>query len=378
VHLPADLTSSSTRSSPAGARPDQNGLPAVAMVSFRFGGADGVSVAASHWAAALRRLGFRVYTVAGQGPVDRVVRGLSLEQAVRPSEAALREALEPADLVVVENLCSLPLRPEATRVVVETIRARPAILHHHDLPWQRERYAHVEGWPPDDPAWVHVTINQRSRMELAARGIGALTVYNGFREKPSGRRGETRRRIRVSPGEMLLLQPTRAIARKRIEVGVSVAEAVGATYWLTGPAEEGFGEQAERILGAAGCPVRRGLPSGVTVADAYAAADAVVLPSSWEGFGCPLIESALHRRPLAVSDFPVAEEIVRFGFRWFSVDDPASLRRWLTRPTQGLIEHNLALARRHFGLQALTVRLAEVLRHGERKGWSFGPGWPRR
>jgi hypothetical protein len=378
VHLPAGLTSSSTRSSPAGARPDQDGLPAVAMVSFRFGGADGVSVAASHWATALRRLGFRVYTVAGQGPVDRMVRDLSLERAGRRSGAALRQALGPADLVVVENVCSLPLRPEVTRLVVETIRGRPAILHHHDLPWQRERYADVDGWPPDDPAWVHVTINRRSRLELAARGIGALTVYNGFQEGLPGRRGATRRRIRVSPGDMLLLQPTRAIARKRIEVGVSVAEAVGATYWLTGPAEEGFGERAEGILGAARCPVRRGLPSGVTVADAYAAADAVVLPSSWEGFGCPLIESALHRRPLAVSDFPVAEEIARFGFRWFSVDDPSSLRRWLTHPTPDLIEHNLALARRHFGLQALTARLAEVLRRGERKGWPFGPGWPRR
>jgi mannosylglucosylglycerate synthase len=376
VHLPAGLTSRSTRSSPAGARPDEDGLPAVAMVSFRFGGADGVSVAASHWAAALRRLGFRVYTVAGQGPVDWVVPDLSLERAGRRSGAALREALAPADLVVVENVCSLPLRPEATRLVAETIRGRPAILHHHDLPWQRERYAHVEGWPPDDPAWVHVTINQRSRRELTARGIGALTVYNGFGEGPPGRRGATRRRIRVSPGEVLLLQPTRAIARKRIEVGVWVAEALGATYWLTGPAEEGFGDRADRILRAAGCPVRRGLPSGVTVADAYAAADAVVLPSSWEGFGCPLIESALHRRPLAVSDYPVAGEIARFGFRWFSVDDPASLRRWLTRPTQGLIENNLALARRHFGLQALTVRLAQVLRHGERRGWPLGP--PRR
>jgi glycosyltransferase involved in cell wall biosynthesis len=378
VHLPADVTSSSTRSSAANARPEEDGLPAVAMVSFRFGGADGVSVAASHWATALRRLGFRVYTVAGQGPVDRVVPDLSLEPGGRRSGAALREALAPADLVVVENVCSLPLRPEATRLVAETIRGRPAILHHHDLPWQRKRYAHVEGWPPHDPAWVHVTINQRSRIELAARGIGALTVYNGFPEGPPGRRGATRRRFRMSRGDVLLLQPTRAIARKRIEVGVSVAEALGATYWLTGPAEEGFGDRADRILGAAGCPVHRGLPSGVSVADAYAAADAVVLPSSWEGFGCPLIESALHRRPLAVSDFPVAGEISRFGFRWFSVDDPASLRRWLTHPTSGLIEHNLALARRHFGLQALTVRLAEVLRHGERKGWPFGPRPPRR
>ncbi len=345
----------------------------VAMVSFRLGQADGVSVAASHWASALGRLGFRVRTVAGEGRADHLVPGLGLHpREGRLSFTALQAVLGRADLVVVENVCSLPLNPAAMRLVSECLRGRPAILHHHDLPWQRARFVHVEGWPPDDPAWIHVAISERSRRELAARGIEAVTVYNGFPEEPPGRPRYTRRRLGIRRGDLLLLQPTRAIPRKQIGAGVALAEALGATYWLTGPAEEGFGPAADRILAGARGPVRRGLPAGLTMADAYAAADAVVLPSSWEGFGCPLIESALHRRPLAVADYPVAAEIARFGFRWFPVDDPRPLRAWLAHRDGGLIEWNHELARRHFSLDALTVTLARLLRAArETRGWGF-------
>jgi glycosyltransferase involved in cell wall biosynthesis len=347
------------------------GKPIVALLSFRLGGADGVSVAASHWAQAFVRLGFRVRTVAGDGRADHIVLGLGFPSDHGISSRDVEAALSGADLVVVENLCSLPLNPEATRVVSESLRGRPAILHHHDLPWQRERFAHFEGWPPDDPAWVHVTINELSRRDLAARGIRATTVYNGFPHEPPGRRRLTRHRLGVRPRDLLILQPTRAIARKNIHVGVALAEALGAAYWLTGPDEEGYGPEAARVLARAGCPVHRGLPAGLTMPDAYAAADAVVLPSSWEGFGCPVIESALHGRPLAVSDYPVAAEIGRFGFRWFPVDDPGPLRAWLRHRDGELIEHNRAVARRHFSLDALTARLADLLRAStaEATGW---------
>jgi glycosyltransferase involved in cell wall biosynthesis len=336
----------------------------VALVSFRLGGADGVSVAAAHWAEAFTRLGFQVLTVAGEGRADRILSGLGLHPPKGSLESRqLEAALGEADLVVVENVCSLPLNPEAGRALAESLRGRPAIVHHHDLPWQRARFAHVRDWPPDDPAWVHVTINELSRHELEARGKRATTVYNGFPEEPPGRRAPTRRALRIQPGGLLVLQPTRAIARKNIPAGVAMAEALGATYWLTGPPEEGYGPEAASILNGAGCPVRWGLPEGVTMADAYAAADAVVLPSTWEGFGCPVVESAMHRRPLAVSDYPVAAEIGRFGFRWFPVDDPEPLRTWLQHRDGGLIEHNRAVARSHFSLDALTDRLAEVLRN---------------
>jgi mannosylglucosylglycerate synthase len=97
--------------------------------------------------------------------------------------------------------------------------------------------------------------------------------------------------------------------------------------------------------------------------DAYAASDAVVFPSTWEGFGAPLIEASLHRRPLAVGDYPVAAEVAAFGFRWFPADDPTPLKAFLDHPDPALLDANHALARRHFSLDALADQLAGLLAH---------------
>jgi glycosyltransferase involved in cell wall biosynthesis len=342
-------------------------VPLVAIVSFRLGGPDGVSVVADHWGEVFRRLGLAVRTVAGAGRADRLLPGLAMDAAPGPELAGeLAGALDGADLVVVENLCSLPRNPAAAEALAGLLAGRPAVIHHHDLPWQRPELGELPGWPPDDPAWCHVTINELSRKQLADRGIAATTVYGGFPEPGPARRDLARGRLGVAPGRRLLLQPTRAIARKNVPGGLAMAEALGADYWLTGPDEDGYGPELARLLAAATCRAHRRLPAGLTMDDAYAASDAVAFPSTWEGFGAPLIEASLRRRPLAVGDFPVAAELAAFGFTWFPAADPAPLLAFLDRPDPAVLEGNAEVARRHFSMDALSGQLADLL---EAAGW---------
>jgi glycosyltransferase involved in cell wall biosynthesis len=337
-------------------------VPTATIVSFRLGGRDGVSIEAGKWADALRHLGWAVTTVAGSGPVDITLEGLAIDAGAPPTRAELDDALAPADLVVVENLCSLPLNPPAASLVAAACAGRPTLLHHHDLPWQRPHMAHLPG-PPDDPSWAHVTINELSRGELAGRGIAATTIYNTFDpDPPMADRSQAREDLGLAPGTRLLLQPTRALPRKNIPGGLALAEAVGSTYWLLGPAEDGFGPELERLLDAARCPVLVGAGAHeLTIAEAYAACDVVLLPSLWEGFGNPSVESATHRRPLAIGPYPVARELSAFGFRWFDSAVPPPVSAWLDDPDEELLAHNHAIASRYFNVGDLPARLAAVL-----------------
>ena len=341
-------------------------MPTCAVISFRLGMPDGVSVVAESWARALSSFGFDVVTVAGEGPVDRRLPGLAIAAPEPPSDAELGAALADADLVVVENLCTIPLNLPAARAVSRVLRGRPAVLHHHDPPWQMEHHAHVTELPPDDGAWRHVTINALTQREFVARGIAATLIYNGFDPEPrTGDRDKTRASLDVANGERLFIHPVRAIPRKNVPGAVRLAEALHASYWLLGRAENGYDGELARVLAGATCRVITASNPG-DMADAYAAADAVLFPSTWEGFGNPPIEASLHRRPTAVGTYPVAGELRAFGFRFFDPDRPRGLDAFLLDPDERVLDHNQHLARTHFSFERMTADLERLLAEA---GW---------
>ncbi len=348
--------------------------PVATILSFRLGGDDGVAVEARKWASALDALGFTVRRVAGElaGPAeqgDAVLPGLALETDARVTPAEIGAAIDGSDLVLVENLCSLPVNPDASRAASAALAAYHGrvVLHHHDLPWQRRGGTQLEAeFPPRLDGALHVTINHRSRRELEARGFPrASTIHNRFdfdRAAPDGAREETRAAFGFRDDEIVLLQPARAIERKNVPGAVRYAAALqralgGRTvrYWLSGPAELGYAPTLERILER--CPVPATLGRGPSALHAYAACDAVVFPSTWEGFGNPTIESIAARRPLAAFRYPVLGEITSYGLSFFELDDAPALARFLLGPDERLLDTNLRRARLHFSIVDLPVAI---------------------
>lgn len=367
------------------------GMIRCAIVSFRLGLSDGVSVVAGHWQQILEAIGFEVVTVAGEGPVDRLVPGLSIgahsgggddtggshrsgTADARGLAEAVSDALADVDLTVVENLCTIPLNLPAARAVAQVLKGQPAILHHHDPPWQRSRFAAVTELPPTDPRWRHVVINRLTAEQFRERGLDATVIYNGFNTNaaPANRSG-LRATLGVDDQTLLIAHPVRAIPRKNIPAAVAIAEALGGTYWLLGEAEDGYQPTLDKVLAAARCEVIH-RPVARTP-DIYAAADLVVFPSEWEGFGNPPIEAAIWGKPCVVGDYPVAKELAAFGFRWFSATNLNEVRSFLdditdvaadtttTADTSAahILEHNRAVAVTHFSLKRVRADLEALL-----------------
>ncbi len=340
-----------------------------AFLSFRLGLSDGVSIVAESWRHCLERMGWRVITVAGGGPVDHLIPWLAIGSERPPDLDELRAVLEGVDLVIVENLLTIPMNLEASRAVARVLRGRPVLLHHHDPPWQRERFAHITELPPTDPNWQHVTINRMTERELAARGIVATTILNGFAVPSAlGDRVSTRAKLGVDDDTVLVVHPVRAIARKNIPAALRLAETLAATYWLTGPAEEGYDDTLAQLVDQTTVRVihRSVADVGVTIPDLYAASDLVAFPSTWEGFGNPLIESALHFRPALVADYPVLAELRALGLEWIPIDDLNSIRDELQSPDLGRRRRNRAIAARDLSMEALQDRLQDLF---DRAGW---------
>ena len=253
----------------------------------------------------------------------------------------------------------------AARTVSQALAGRPAILHHHDPPWQSKQFASITELPTHDQCWQHVVINRLTAEQFAQRGLLTTMIYNGFdTHHPEGDRAAMRAKLQVDDETLLIAHPVKAIPRKNIPKAITIAETLGGTYWLTGEAEESYATTLNQLLTDARCRVVRQPVSRIP--DIYAAADLVVFPSIWEGFGNPPVEAAVWQRPCVVGSYPVAKELTNFGFRWFSPDRLDKVRAFLNCPDTDLLDKNQAIAQQHFSLERVQKDLIALL---DNAGW---------
>lgn len=410
----------------------------IGIVATRLAGVDGVTFEAAKWEVVLEQAGHRVHLCAGEidalRPNSRLVPAMhfTYPQAARVTDAAFDPDSDPAavraeverlaslltpvlrdwadahhiELLVVENAWAIPMQlPLAValrRLVEET--GVPAIGHHHDYWWERERFAECvvpeileHAFPPDLPNVRHVSINSLAAGELRRRrGIESKVVPNVFDyDNPRPRRSASvRRRLRHELGMnehgLLIVQPTRVVPRKGIELAIELVGRLGdpdAVLLITSPAgDEGLDYlvSLERLAERAGVRLRyaadRFVPDDLegqpirpahSLHDAYLAADLITYPSLYEGYGNALLEALFYGVPVVVNRYPVyVADIAPLGLKLIEIDGAitdatvAQVQAIMANPERrrAWARHNFAIAQRHLSYKVLRRRLGRVIR----------------
>ncbi|WP_041082125.1 glycosyltransferase family 4 protein [Thermotoga profunda] len=243
----------------------------IALVHFRAGQTDGVSLEMEKWKTVLEKMRHDVFYVAGElNQIDGIkipslsmenptnlwihknaFEGLSVDQEtfIKVFEEyvfQIKKELEMAnlsvDLLIVNNVLSLGFNLAAAVAITEYARSRKIkiIGHHHDFYWERERYSRPQSdfvakildeyFPPKDNGIFHITINGLAQKELFKRkGIRSMVIPNVFDfDQPAWRIDDYNRDLRKSIGiderDIVILHGTRIVQRKAIEIAMDFVE----------------------------------------------------------------------------------------------------------------------------------------------------------
>lgn len=307
------------------------------------------------------------------------------------------------DLIIVQNALTIPMNLPLgvclTGLIAEL--GIQTIAHHHDFFWERQKYqtnAILDlldtTFPAQLPSIQHVTINTIARKRLKSRrGIDSLVVPNvfDFASPPDGidsYNNKLRVELALTDKDFFILQPTRVVQRKGIELALELVnqlELPGTHLYITHRAQdEGleYWRWLKREAGKMHVDLRlidhlisstRGKIDGhkiYSVWDAYAYADLVTFPSTYEGFGNALLEAIYFKRPVVVNRYPVYNADIRpCGFEFIELDgyvDDESVekaRQALKNPGSltAIVDKNYEIARQYFSFEVLEQKLQEIL-----------------
>ena len=243
------------------------------------------------------------------------------------------------------------------------------------------------------PTIRHVTINTIAQNRLKGRRkIDSVVIPNVFDfATPPPVLDEYNRDFRqvlgLAASEPFILQPTRVIQRKGIELAIELVSRLGPgkRLFITHSAgDEGLAywhwvEREARMMGVSLELIdhlmddERKRVNGqkiYSLADAYLSADLITYPSSYEGFGNALLEAIYYKCPVVVNRYPVYNSDIRpLGFQFIELDgfvddravDQAIQVVQHSQDTDEMVEKNFAIASEHFSLETLETKLSQVL-----------------
>jgi len=450
-------------------------MKTIGIFHYQVGRTDGVSLEIEKWKRVLEEMGHTVHLCAGdlgaaegalieemyhhrpdaerlnyntfselRDYVDDAAYRAELMDLVDVIERKIRAFVEKEgiDFLIPQNVWSVAANPAVSIALARVMRdlQLPALVHNHDFYWERtdalaltcataielaQKYL-----PPRDPLARHVVINSLAQRGLMERkGIESTVVPNVFDfDAPGWQPDEYNQDLRVRIGlrenDLFILQATRIVARKGIELAVDFVKALDdprrrailqerglydgrpfdddsrVVLVLAGYAQDdlsGYTAQLKRKIQRADIDALfiEGIIGGqrqtragkkiYSLWDSYIYADFVTYPSLWEGWGNQFLEALRARLPILLFEYPVYRaDIADKGFRTISLGSKIQGRDDLglaqvapqvieaaadqavelltdARLYQETVKHNFALGREHYSLESLRGYLAPLM-----------------
>jgi len=446
----------------------------IGIFHYQVGRTDGVSLELAKWQKVFEEMGHKVFLCAGDlGSADGTLieemyhhipeiesMNYNTFQELREFDAeGYRQELfrwvgvleEKFRRFIVENKINF-INPQnvwcvaanpAVTIALENVRKEfdiPALAHNHDFYWERKYISLTcstvlefadKFLPPRDPKIKHVVINSLGQKELLERkGISSTVVPNVFDFDPpmwekDDFNSDFRRQIGLKENDLLILQATRVVPRKGIELAIDFVKALEEPERRAELLRRGlydgrkFGEENRIVLVLAGYGrddmtgtyvenlKRYATEQGVDLIhiedqighdrqedagkkkyslwDSYVFADFVTYPSLWEGWGNQFLEAIRAKLPILIYEYPVYTadigpvgfDVVSLGSELIGFDedglakvspemisaaaDQAVELLTNTEERQQVVAHNFELGNEHFSIDALRKYLSDLM-----------------
>jgi glycosyltransferase involved in cell wall biosynthesis len=407
----------------------------VGFISTRLAGTDGVSLETAKWARIFEEVGLDCYYMAGEldrppekshfvaethfthpeiKEISEKVFGVSVRERattkkIHQMTSQLKNELYhfaekfDLDLLIPQNALTIPMNIPLglaiTQFIMET--GIPTVAHHHDFYWERDRFLTNAVWdylymafPPDLPTIDHVTINSFAKSQLALRkGIAGTLVPNimDFENPPpppDDYTKDVRQALGIADDELFVLQPTRVVARKGIEMAIELVRRLGKKAKLVishASGDEGHDyenrlKEYSKFLEVDVIAVddiideNRGLTEDgrkiYTLADVYPYCDLVTYPSTFEGFGNAFLEAVYFHKPIVVNKYSIyTQDIKPKGFRAVELDGyvtHAAVKETEeilkdAKLRQEMVDHNYKIGLQYFSFATLRNNLKSYI-----------------
>lgn len=441
----------------------ENGFK-IAFISGKLGDVDGVSLEVDKWIEVLQKEGHTVYTIAGkyENPVQNIqsknqflldklrfdstlqkhyekmmfpyitrqpthltssTRDIILDEMMVHGKELGEDIFQVIqenniDLIIAENTNAMPMTILGGIAVYNLLNEYKVatIFHHHDFWWERSRFSQsrIEGllnniMPPSDIGSEHVVISSYSAHILSSiKRVMPTVVPNCENFETPVVLDDFNSHFRIDLGfkkdDILFIQPTRIVPRKRIEDSVRLVGKYGRRYpeikdklkfiislyqgdelddsYIDEIMELAVRESVElHLISERVSSLRSVNENGqriYTSRDVLVNADIVTYLPKWEGFGNAYLESVSCNVPVVISTYLVYKtDIKGAGFENIEIRDEYTEEGLLEIPDSVLDEihlilnnndkrskmtdNNFNIGKKEFGFNMLSKKLNELL-----------------